>query len=73
MGASLGKSELLTAQFASEPDLVEHVRQVAIELIQHEGILALRAVLVAFEPHFNALSVEDLLAMAALDSLLGHI
>ena len=69
--AALGEPELVVTELAVEADESEHVRQIGVQALQLERLLTRSAVRVALQPALNTLSVEDLLAVAALYGFLG--
>ena len=69
--AALGESELVATELAVEANESEHVRQVGVQALQLERRLTRGAVRVALQPALNTLPVEDLLAVATLDGVLG--
>jgi len=73
VGAALGEGELTLAELANEHYLVEHIDEVSVHLLWLEDALALGAVDVCLEPLSDTPSVEYLLALFALKSVLGYV
>ena len=73
MNSSLSKAELCLAEATIKANLIKHLYQVAIELLRNEYILAARAVVICLEPRLDARTIENLLALAALNCVLGHV
>jgi hypothetical protein len=70
---TLLKAELTFAELADESDLIKHIDEISVQLLWLEDFLAVCAVGAGLKPLFNTLSVKYLLALNALDSVLGDV